>query len=98
MFRLTIPQVRTVTPETKHVLERALGLSGAERAELVSNLIESLESSAETSVECESEIQAEWNDEIRKRVEALDSETVNPIPWSVARRMISGEIDGSTGS
>jgi putative addiction module component (TIGR02574 family) len=47
-------------------------------------LIESLEEAADEEAE------AAWADEIRRRVEELDSGKAKTVPWSQARRMILG--------
>lgn len=84
----------TVTPVAKQLLEKALGLSGPEREALAASLFESLEPDQDAAT-----VQAEWNDEISKRIEELDSGKVATIPWSVARRMIRGEqIDDAAGN
>lgn len=75
-----------MTPVAKQLLEKALGLSGPEREALAASLFESLEPDQDAET-----VQAEWNDEISKRIDELDSGQVATIPWSVARRMIRGE-------
>jgi hypothetical protein len=36
----------------------------------------------------------EWNDEIARRIQELDSGKVKPIPWAEARRQVSAILDG----
>jgi len=36
----------------------------------------------------------EWNDEIARRIQELDSGKVKPVPWAEARRQISNILDG----
>ncbi len=74
-----------MTPIAKQLLEKALGLSGPEREALAASLFESLEPDHDAAT-----VQAEWNDEISKRIDELDSGQVTTIPWSVARPMIRG--------
>jgi putative addiction module component (TIGR02574 family) len=84
-----------MTPIAKQLLDKALELPGSEREALAASLFDSLDGEQADSVA----IQAEWNDEIGKRIAELDSGQVSAIPWSVARRIIRGEqVDGSPGS
>jgi putative addiction module component (TIGR02574 family) len=88
-----------MTPVTKQLLEKALKLTGSEREALAASLFESLERDQDGQDEDAAAVQAEWNEEISKRISELDSGRVTPIPWSIARRMIRGEhIDDSVGS
>lgn len=66
------------------LLEAALQLPEEARAALAALLLESLEHNVDPDAE------AKWAAEIAKRVQALDSGTVKPVPWSQARRMILG--------
>ncbi|MDA0806828.1 MAG: addiction module protein [Planctomycetota bacterium] len=87
-----------MTPIARQLLESALKLPGSERVALASSLFESLEREQDGQEEDAAIVQAEWNNEICKRVEELDSGQVTTIPWSVARRMIQGEqINESVG-
>jgi putative addiction module component (TIGR02574 family) len=84
-----------VTPIARELLESALKLPGSEREALAASLFESLEREQESDAAA---VQAEWNEEISKRIHELDSGQVTTIPWSVARRMIQGEqIDDPVG-
>lgn len=67
------------------ILEEALQLPEEARAALAALLLGSLEKSVDPDAE------AKWAAEITKRVQELDSGTVQMIPWSQARRMISGQ-------
>ena len=75
--------------QTQKVFEDALRLSEQERATLAACLIDSLDN------EHDQDHQSAWDAEILRRVEQLDSDAVQPIPWSVARRMILGIGDGT---
>lgn len=82
---------KIVTPIARQLLESALKLPGSAREAVASSVFESLECEQNGQEEDSAFVQAEWNNEICKRVEELDSGQVTAIPWSVARRMIQGE-------
>ncbi|MFZ3211600.1 MAG: addiction module protein [Terriglobales bacterium] len=69
--------------EISELLKKALALPAEARAALASRLLESLDDTVDTAAE------EEWNKEIARRIEELDSGKVKPIPWSEARRQIS---------
>ena len=88
-----------MTPIAKQLLDKALELPGSEREALAASLFDSLEPDDNCEQLDSAAIQAEWNDEIGKRIAELDAGDVSTIPWSVARRMIRGEqVDGHSGS
>lgn len=66
------------------LLEAALQLPDEARAALAAMLLDSLENDVDSDAE------AKWAAEIVQRVQALDSGTVQLVPWTKARRMISG--------
>ncbi|MGA7221218.1 MAG: addiction module protein [Candidatus Acidiferrales bacterium] len=68
-------------------LKQALTLPVAERAELASSLIESLDEAENESVE------DAWNAEILRRMEDLDSGRVAPVSLDEARRRLSSAIE-----
>jgi putative addiction module component (TIGR02574 family) len=64
------------------LLTLALELPPEERAALADELIESL------SPPPDDEIDAAWREEVRRRLERLDSGQATTIPWAEARRRI----------
>ena len=72
----------------KQLYDNALALPESERAELAAWLIDSLDT------EVDNDVNAAWDDEIKRRIEELDSGAVTAVPWPVARRMILGLSDG----
>jgi putative addiction module component (TIGR02574 family) len=88
-----------MTPIAKELLDKALALPGSEREALAASLFDSLDRDDDCEHSDSAAIQAEWNDEIGKRIQELNSGQVSTIPWSVARRLIRGEqVDGRSGS
>ena len=72
-----------MTREANEILKKALTLPVAERAELASSLIESLDDAKDKSVE------ATWDEEIVRRMAELDSGKVKPVSLDQARRRLS---------
>jgi putative addiction module component (TIGR02574 family) len=72
-----------MTREVSELLTRALALPPEARAALAGSLLESLDDTLDESAE------EEWNKEIARRIEELDSGRAKPIPWAEARRQIS---------
>ncbi len=74
--------------EVSELLEKALALPPEARAALAGSLLESLDDHVDAAAE------EEWNREIAKRIEELDSGKVKPLPWPEVRRRISQILDG----
>jgi putative addiction module component (TIGR02574 family) len=75
-----------MSPDVSDLLKKALELPSEARAALASSLLESLDDTMDASAE------EEWNKEIARRIEELDSGKVKTIPWAEARRQISAII------
>lgn len=71
------------------LLAEALDLPEAERGELATKLIDSLDPDRNDEVE------AAWSAEIRQRLEDLRTGRVQPVPWPEARRLILEDGDES---
>jgi putative addiction module component (TIGR02574 family) len=67
-----------MTQEVSELLKKALAGS----------LLESLDETVDASAE------EEWNEEIARRIQQLDSGQVKPIPWAEARRQVSTILNG----
>ncbi len=77
-----------MTPDVSELLKKALALPPEARAALAGSLLESLDDTVDASAE------EEWNREIARRIEELDSGKVKPVPWAEARRQISALLNG----
>ena len=77
-----------MTQEVADLLQRALALPAEARAALAGSLLESIDGIVDASAE------EEWNKEISRRIEELDSGKGKPIPWEEARREISAILHG----
>jgi len=77
-----------MTQEVAELLKKALALPVEARAALAGSLFESIDETVDASAE------EEWNKEIARRIEELDSGKVKPVPWEEARRQISVILRG----
>jgi hypothetical protein len=68
--------------DPKRVFEDALQLPEPARAALAAELIATLDDASDADAE------AQWSNEIRKRLAEVDSGAVRPVPWAEARRRI----------
>jgi putative addiction module component (TIGR02574 family) len=65
------------------IFRSALALEEADRVDLISALIDSLESEIEEGVE------EAWRQEIERRARDLESGAVQSIPWDVVRERLA---------
>ena len=77
-----------MTQEVSELLKKALALPPEARAALAGSLLDSLDDNLDASAE------EEWNEEIARRIQELDSGKVKPIPWAKARRQVSAILNG----
>lgn len=77
-----------MSPDVSELLKKALALPVEARAALAGSLLDSLDESVDASAE------EEWNKEIARRIEELDSGKVKTIPWAEARRQVSAILNG----
>ena len=71
-----------MSSETAHLFEQALRLPERERADLAAKLLDSLDPGTEADVE------KAWADEIKRRIDELDSGQTTTIPWEEVKRRI----------
>lgn len=76
--------------KAQRILAEALALPETDRADLVAELLESLDAVRDEDAE------SAWTAEIATRVQALDGGAVKTIPWTEVRRMILGGRDGAS--
>ncbi|MBN9121341.1 MAG: addiction module protein [Planctomycetes bacterium] len=77
-----------MTQVAQTILETLLRLSDADREELAVRLVESLDSDTDGNAD------AEWEEEVRARVEDVRSGRVRTVSWSAAREQIMDDGDG----
>jgi putative addiction module component (TIGR02574 family) len=69
-----------MTPKVSKLLEQALSLTVEEQEALADSLISNLGGKIDEGV------LAAWDNEIKKRIDELDSGKVTTVPWSEVRR------------
>jgi putative addiction module component (TIGR02574 family) len=77
-----------MTREVSELLEKALTLPPEARAALAGSLLESLDDHVDANAE------QEWNLEIARRIQELDSGKVKTVPWAESRRQIASMFNG----
>ena len=77
-----------MSEELSELLKKALALPPAARGALAGSLLESLDETVDEGAE------AEWQKEIARRVQELDSGKVKPVAWAEARQQISAILNG----
>ncbi len=73
--------------EVSELLEKALSLPPEARAALAGSLLESLDDHVDVGAE------EEWNQEIARRIQELDSGRAKTISWAEARRQIAAMLN-----
>jgi putative addiction module component (TIGR02574 family) len=77
-----------MTPDVSELLKKVLALPPEARAALAGSLLDSPDETVDASAE------EEWNQEIARRIQDLDSGKVKPIPWANACRQVSAILNG----
>jgi putative addiction module component (TIGR02574 family) len=75
-----------MTKGAKAVLADALRLDSASRAELAAEILASLDGPADPDAE------AAWNQEIDRRIEAIETGTISLEPWEQVKRRIEKDV------
>ena len=76
-----------MTQEATELLKKALALSPEDREVLAVSLMDSL-----GSAEGQAAVEAEWNEEIARRIEELDSGKMKAISWEEVHKRISAKL------
>ena len=77
-----------MTKAAEALLRDALDLDERERAEMAAALLESLEPAVD-----EAEIEQAWQEEVARRVAALDSGQAELIPWEEVRKQLLSRLN-----
>ena len=78
-----------MSAELQAVLDAALKLPGDDREALAEQLWESLEPDLG-----EHPFAAEWDEEIRQRIEDVRTGKVTTVPWEEVRKLLSEDLNG----
>jgi putative addiction module component (TIGR02574 family) len=79
-----------MSPDVFELLKKALALPPEARAALAGSLLESLDDEP-----CDESVEAAWNEEIKRRIEEIDSGKVQMIPYEEVRRLAALLSDAS---
>jgi putative addiction module component (TIGR02574 family) len=77
-----------MTPAADRYIAELLQLPPTERGEVAARLIDSLDPPTDAEAE------AAWSEEIRKRIDEIQSGRVAAVPWKEARTQILADGDG----
>jgi len=77
-----------MTQQTEELLQKALSLPEAERAELAGSLLASLDTNIDPDVD------AAWQQELARRLDEVRSGKVATIPWDQVHRKARTLLDG----
>ncbi len=77
-----------MTKGAQAVLADALRLDSSARAELAAEILASLDGPADPDAE------GAWNDEIDRRIEAIEAGTIRLEPWEQVKRRIEKDLLG----
>lgn len=78
-----------MNPDVSELLKKALALPPEARAALAGSLLDSLDDQP-----ADEGVEAAWSEEIKRRIEELDSGQAKPIAWVEARRQIAALLNG----
>ena len=84
---LDVAYNKAMRTEPADLLRDALSLPAEARAAPIDSWLESLEVDADDA-EVDGNAQEAWRDEIHRRLQQIDTETVGMIPWEDARRAL----------
>jgi putative addiction module component (TIGR02574 family) len=73
-----------MSPDVSELLKKVLALPLEARAALAGSLLESLDDEP-----ADEGVEAAWNDEIKRRIEEIDSGKVQMIPYEEVRRRLA---------
>ena len=80
-----------MTPDASDLLKKALDLPPEARAALAGSLLESLDDDPP-----DPGVEAAWDEEIKRRIEEIDSGKVQMIPYEEVRRRIAALLSDAS--
>jgi putative addiction module component (TIGR02574 family) len=80
-----------MSPDVSELLRKALALPPEARAALAGSLLESLDDEP-----CDDGVEAAWNEEIKRRIEEIDSGKVQMIPYEEVRRRLAALLSDAS--
>ncbi len=80
-----------MSPDVSELLKKALALPPEARAALAGSLLESLDDEP-----AEDGVEAAWEEEIKRRIEDIDSGKVQMIPYEEVRRRLAALLSNAS--
>ena len=80
-----------MSPDVSELLKKALALPPEARAALAGSLLESLDNEP-----AEEGVEAAWNEEIKRRIEEIDSGKAQMIPYEEVRRRLAALLSDAS--
>jgi putative addiction module component (TIGR02574 family) len=80
-----------MTQEVSEILKKALALPPEARAALAGSLLDSLNGVPE-----DEGVEAAWSEEIKRRIEEIDSGKVQMIPYEEVRRRLAARLSDAS--
>jgi putative addiction module component (TIGR02574 family) len=80
-----------MSPDVSELLKMALALPPEARAALAGSLLESLDNEP-----ADEDVEAAWNEEIKRRIEEIDSGKVKMIPYEEVRRRLAALLSDAS--
>jgi putative addiction module component (TIGR02574 family) len=80
-----------MSPDVSELLKKALALPPEARAALAGSLLESLDDEP-----ADEGFEAAWNEEIKRRIEEIDSGKVQMIPYEEVRRRLAALLSDAS--
>jgi putative addiction module component (TIGR02574 family) len=80
-----------MSPDVFELLKKALALPPEARAALAGSLLESLDDEP-----ADEGVEAAWNEEIKRRIEEIDSGKVQMIPYEEVRRRLAALLSDAS--
>jgi putative addiction module component (TIGR02574 family) len=81
----------SMSPDVSELLKKALALPPESRAALAGSLLESLDDEP-----ADEGVEAAWNEEIKRRIEEIDSGKVQMIPYEEVRRRLAALLSDAS--
>jgi putative addiction module component (TIGR02574 family) len=80
-----------MSPDVSELLKKALALPPEARAALAGSLLESLDDEP-----ADEGVEAAWNEDIKRRIEEIDSGKVKMIPYEEVRRRLAALLSDAS--
>ncbi len=80
-----------MSPDVSELLKKALALPPEARAALAGSILESLDDEP-----ADEGVEAAWDEEVKRRIEEIDSDKVQMIPYEEVRRRLAALLSDAS--